>query len=307
MSLIYYNPKLCSTVEAALSKCKPCQEYKNVQRGHGELAPREAALLPWSDIAVDLIGPWTLQVSNQKVTFNALTIIDLVTNLVELVRLDNKTADHVAIKFVNTWLARYPRPTSCVYDQGGEFIGFAFQTMLDRHNIEHRPTTSKNPQANAICERMHQSVGNSLRILQRWIPPAGIIDAKMLVDTALANAMYATRASLHSALETTPGALSFHRDMVLNIPLVADLNLIRDKRQHLIDQRLIVNNRKRFAHDYQPNQEVLKLVHEPGKLAPRAVGPYRITAVHTNGTLTIAIPPHMSERISLRNVKPFNR
>ena len=92
MSLIYYNPKLRSTVEAALSKCKPCQEYKNVQRGHGELAPREAALLPWSDIAVDLIGPWTLQVSNQKVTFNALTIIDLVTNLVELVRLDNKTA-----------------------------------------------------------------------------------------------------------------------------------------------------------------------------------------------------------------------
>jgi transposase InsO family protein len=306
MSLVYYHPKLRATIEAALTKCRLCQEYKNVQRGHGQLAPREAALLPWSEVAVDLIGPWTLTVSNQTMTFNALTIIDLVTNLVELVRLDNKTSDHVALQFVNTWLARYPRPTSCVYDQGGEFTGFAFQAMLDRHNIHRRPTTAKNPQANVICERMHQSVGNSLRVLRRWIPPAGITDARQLVDTALANAMYATRASLHSALQMTPGALSFHRDMVLNIPLVADLNLIREKRQHLIDQRLIVNNRKRFAHDYQPNQEVLKLVYEPGKLEPCAVGPYRIVAVHTNGTVTIRIPPHMTERISLRNIKPFN-
>jgi hypothetical protein len=179
--------------------------------------------------------------------------------------------------------------------------------MLDRHNIRRRPTTVKNPQANAICERMHQSVGNSLRVLQRWNPPAGVNNARTLVETALANAMYATRASLHSGLQTTPGALSFHRDMVLNIPLVADLNLIREKRQHLIDQRLIVNNRKRFAHDYQPNQEVLKIVYEPGKLEPRAVGPYRIAAVHTNGTVTIDVPPHVRERVSLRNIKPFNR
>jgi len=306
MSLVYYHPKLRNTVEAALTKCSLCQQYKNVQKGHGLLAPREAGLLPWSEVAVDLIGPWTLEVATQTVQFSALTIIDLVTNLVELVRLDNKTSEHVALQFVNTWLARYPRPTSCVYDRGGEFTGWAFQAMLDRHNIHRRPTTAKNPQANAICERMHQSVGNSLRVLRRWIPPAGVNDARVLVDTALANAMYATRASLHSALQTTPGALSFHRDMVLNIPLVADLNLIREKHQHLIDQRLIVNNRKRFTHDYQPNHEVLKLVYEPGKLEPRAVGPYRITAVHTNGTVTIAIPPHMTEHISLRNIKPFN-
>jgi hypothetical protein len=226
MSLVYYNSKLHSTVEAEIVKCPYCQEFKNVQKGHGQLAPREAALLPWSDVAVDLIGPWTLAVADELVEFMALTIIDLVTNLVELVRLDNKTSDHVALKFANTWLACYPRPTSCVYDQGGEFIGWGFQAMLERHNIQRRPTTAKNPQANAICERMHQSVGNSLRILRRWNPPAGVNDANQLIDTALANAMYATCASLHSGLQTTPGALSFHRDMVLNIPLVADLNLI---------------------------------------------------------------------------------
>jgi hypothetical protein len=95
--------------------------------------------------------------------------------------------------------------------------------------------------------------------------------------------------------------------MILNIPKMSDLNLIREHRQQLIDERLITANRKRFTFDYQPNQEVLKLVHEPGKLEPRATGPYRITAVHTNGTVTIQLTPNVNEHISLRNIKPFKR
>jgi hypothetical protein len=43
--------------------------------------------------------------------------------------------------------------------------------MLDRNNIEKRQATTINPQSNAICERMHQIVGNSLRILRNWHPP----------------------------------------------------------------------------------------------------------------------------------------
>jgi hypothetical protein len=66
--------------------------------------------------------------------------------------------------------------------------------------------------------------------------------------------MYATRASFHSGIGTTPGAMAFHRDMVLNIPFVADLNLIRDNQQQLIDQCLIASNRKRITYDYQQNQ-----------------------------------------------------
>jgi transposase InsO family protein len=159
-------------------------------------------------------------------TFYALTIIDFVTNLVEIVCLDNQTSQHTAVQFVSAWLSRYPKPISCVYDQGGEFIGWAFQSMLDQYNIQRCPIKTKNPQANAICERMHQAIGNSLWILRKWTPPAGVDDVKQLVNTALANAMYAMRASFHSGIQTTPGALAFHRDMVLNIPLIADLNII---------------------------------------------------------------------------------
>jgi transposase InsO family protein len=190
-------------------------KYKSVQQGHGETTPREAGLLLWSEIAMDMIGPWTLEVGNRTEKFSALTIINLVTNLIEIVCVNNKTTATVA-HFVNAWLTSYPKPMSCVHDPGSEFLGWNFQEMLHRNNILSHCTTTKNPQANAICKQMQQSVGNSLRVLKQWNPPAGLNDAHALVDAALANAMYATHASFHSGLRTTPGALAFHRNIVMN-------------------------------------------------------------------------------------------
>jgi hypothetical protein len=138
--------------------------------------------------------------------------------------------------------------------------------MLQQYDIKRRPTTVKNPQANAICKRMHQAVGTSLRVLQQWTPPNHLDNAHLLVDTALANAMYATQATFHGGLLTTHGALSFSHDMVLNIPFIADLNLIKNNCQQLIDERAMCSNARRHAYDYQPGQEVLKLVYKPDKL-----------------------------------------
>ena len=47
---------------------------------------------------------------------------------------------------------------------------------------------------NSICERMHQAVGNSLRAMVAMQPPAAIDSANRLVDTALSNCLFATRA-----------------------------------------------------------------------------------------------------------------
>jgi hypothetical protein len=141
--------------------------------------------------------------------------------------------------------------------------------MLEQYDIQRRPTTVKNPQANVICECMHQAVGNSLSVLKQWTPPNHLDDAHLLVDTALANAMYAMHATFHSGLMTTPGALSFGCDMVMNIPFIADLTLICDNCQRLIDESAICSIVCCHSYDYQPGQEVLKLVYKPDKLKPQ--------------------------------------
>ena len=72
---------------------------------------------------MDLVGPLELKVGDCVPTFHALTAIDVVTNLVELVRLDDKSSPHVTVHFENAWLACHPRPTRCICDQGREFTG----------------------------------------------------------------------------------------------------------------------------------------------------------------------------------------
>ena len=280
---------------------------KAVGRGHGHLAAREAALTPWRNVAVDLIGPWQIECAGHVLDYNALTIIDMVTNLVEVVRVENKTAAHVGMLFENHWLSRYPIPSDVIYDQGGEFIGHQFQRVLERHNIHGSPCTAKNPQANAVCERMHQAIGNSLRVLTTLRPPNGLQTANQLMDTAIANAVFAHRSTYSSAIQTTPGGLAFGRDMILDLPLVSDLQLIRENWQQLIDTRLIEANRKRFAYDYAVCDRVIKLHYKPNKGEPRGDGPFVIERVHTNGTLTIRLSPNSIERINIRRVKPFRQ
>ena len=84
-------------------------------------------------------------------TIHALSIIDIVTNLPELVCISSKSAIHVGLQLENTWLLRYPHPQDIIFDQGPEFLGISFQRVLERHHIRKHPTTVKNPQANAYA------------------------------------------------------------------------------------------------------------------------------------------------------------
>ena len=124
---------------------------------------------------MDLIGPWPLQIHGKEHIFLALTMIDPVTNLTELVRVDSKESEHVARKFAQAWLSRYPWPDCCIHGNGGKFTGHPFQKLLVQSNITDVPTNSRNPTANAVREHMHQTVGNILRTLFHENSPRGTV------------------------------------------------------------------------------------------------------------------------------------
>jgi hypothetical protein len=262
-------------------------------------------IAPWEEVAIDLIGPWEVKVNGRKVEFNALTCIDTASNLVELIRIDNKTTRNIRDKFTQCWLCRYPRPMRCVHDKGGEFIGSSFQWLLELFSIKDVCSTSKNPQSNAVCERMHQTVGNVLRTLVHANPPQNMTQARDIIDDALATAMHAMRTTVATTLGSAPGALAFSRDMFLNVPLIADWQAIARVREHHVNENLRRANRKRCHYDYAPGQQVLKKVHNPSKLGVRTEGPYTIERVHVNGNLTIQLRDGITERINIRRVLPY--
>ena len=104
----YYHPELRKYIDQY--KCLHCEKHKLQGKGYGLLPERETRTEPFEEVAVDLIGPWKITLNKEKYEFNALTSIDTVTNLVEIVRIDRKTSQHIRDKFAQSWLARYPWP-----------------------------------------------------------------------------------------------------------------------------------------------------------------------------------------------------
>ena len=299
----YYHPRIRYHCERL--KCEHCDRHKISGPGYGLLPERELREQPWEEVCIDLIGPWKVKVGNRKLKFKALTCIDPVTGLVEMVRIDNKTAEHVIRKFEHLWLARYPWPRRCVHDNGGEFIGHEFQMTLEAIGIKDVTTTSYNPTANAICERMHQTVGNILRTVVHSTKPRNTKHAKDMVDDALSTAAHAMRSSINTALKASPGALVYSRDMFLNIPMIADWHLIAQRQEQLINENLRRHNLRRRRYDYAVGQQVLIKNHEITKMGLRTHGPYKITQVHCNGNVTLDVGRDSTERINIKRIQPF--
>ena len=210
ITLHFYHPKLQNEINNVTKRCDTCQRYKHPTRGYGHLPPKEVTFHPWETVATDLIGPWKITLNQQTATLNALTIIDIDTNLSEACSLTNVEALYVANKFENLWLARYPCPQRCIHDNGKQFIAQQFQQMLARHNIKDIPTTVKNPQANAICERMHQTTEDMLRTYLYQHRPQNFQEFQDLLYSALASAIFGLRSTIHTTLKQTPGALAFN-------------------------------------------------------------------------------------------------
>ena len=103
----------------------------------------------------------------------------------------------------------------------------------------------------------------------------------------------------------SPGAAIFGRDMIFNVPFVADWTKIGEFRQAKTNQNTARENAQRADHDYAVGEQVL--VRKDGilrKAETKWTGPYHITTVHTNGTIRIQ-QGALSERLNIRRVKPY--
>jgi transposase InsO family protein len=134
-----------------------------------------------------------------------------------------------------------------IYDNGSEFK-LHFELLCKSYGIKRKPTTIKNPQANAICERVHQVLGNMMRTTEidmaESVEPADI-------DTFIDNAAWAIRSTYHTVLKASPGAAIFGRDMLFDILFIADWKQIGENRQRKTDHNNDNENKKRVDYDYK--------------------------------------------------------
>ena len=288
---------------AFVKSCPHCQRYNKQTIKYGQLPPKDISHLnPWDEVYVDMIGPWKIEINQNEYNFRALTCIDSIINLPEIILVNEATSQTVANAFEDEWLSRYPSPRRCLHDNGNEFLSLHFMNMLERNNIQSVPTTIKNPQSNAIVERMHQTINTMIAISLQENPPRSFEESAQLVSRKCAAAQYAIRATVHSRLHYSPGELAFGRNMLHHFSSQVDWNQLLKHRQGLINQSNMRENMRRQTHDYAVNDLVLILNKETprGKLSPSALpeGLWRIQQVHTHGTVTIVRNSYM-ERMNI--------
>ena len=76
-------------------------------------------------------------------------------------------------------------------------------------------------------------------------------------DGILALVMFATRATIHTTLQATPSQLVFGRDAILNTRFEADWNIIRQRKQNMIQKNNQRENKSRINYQYIVGDKVL--------------------------------------------------
>ncbi len=201
-----------------------------------------------------------------------------------------------------TWFSRYPHCRYIIYDNGSEFK-LHFQFLCDTYGIKHKPTSVKNPQANAILEHIHGVLGNMLHTSE--LDMAELVKASD-IDVFLSDAAWAVCSTYHTVLKASPGAAIFGQDMLFDILFIADWQQIGEYRQRLTDLGNAHENKGRIDYDYKVDQKVL--LRKEGILRNAESRwhkkPWLIRTVHTNGTITVQHGNKL-EWMNIRRVKPF--
>jgi hypothetical protein len=143
----------------------------------------------------------------------------------------DKSSAQISILVYKTWFSRYPHCEYIIYNNGSEFK-LHFQSLYNTYGIKRKPTSVKNPQANAILEHIHGVLGNMLRVSK-----LNMAESVKASDTNvfLSDAAWAHCSTYHTVLKASPGAAIFGQDMLFDISFIADWKQIGEYRQQLTD------------------------------------------------------------------------
>jgi len=296
-------PGLTSHAKRHCQTCVTCQKAKKQRLKYGKLPPKIAEAEPWFEVCVDCIGPYTVKKNGKAPELRCLTMIDPASSWFEIAFVPEEDFNSARISqlFNQHWLSRYPRCSRVRYDNGSEFK-LHFKQLCEDFGLKRKPTSRKNPQANAIIERVHQTLGNTIRTFN--LDDADL-DPRDPYGDLLASVAWAVRSTYHTTLEATPGQLVFGRDMVFDVEHQANWENIRRRKQRIINKSNEAENAKRHDHDYAVGDKVL--LAKDGIIRKTELpqeGPYEIVQVYTNGTVRIQRGA-VRERLHIRRLTPF--
>ena len=158
----FWHGHLRGEIWNQLSACDVCSKMKKNSSKEGQLAPRNVPSVLWLEAHIDLIGPWEWKSQGVLAKFWAMTIIDPITDLVEIAGVTStKSAKNVGT-FKNTLSSQHPKWDKVVTDNDPKCSGNKWELMPMDRGIWKGTISFHTSMANTIIESSHQVTGQIL-------------------------------------------------------------------------------------------------------------------------------------------------
>jgi transposase InsO family protein len=203
LALRYYWPGMFREAAQYVRKCPSCQRYKTPQQQPpGKMYPTPNRQ-PWETVSTDLVGPLP---RSSRGNCYVVVMQDRFTKWVQCRAVRKATARAVTQALYEEVITRFGCPVTVISDNGTQYSGTTFRTLLQELGIAHRLTPPYTPQANPV-ERTNKT-------LKTMVAQFCEADQKKW-DARLPELMFALNTSRHESTKYTPAMLNFGRELVV--------------------------------------------------------------------------------------------
>ncbi|UYV63233.1 hypothetical protein LAZ67_2003502 [Cordylochernes scorpioides] len=289
ISTQYYWKGMSEDISKTTKACAICQSTKP-PRGptFGELGQLPVATQPFDLVALDTIAGLA-KYGNAKTYLHV--VVDHFSRYTWT--FPSKSTSITTYQQVIKRVLQDGSPKRLLTDRAPAFTSPKFRKFLINRNIQPLLTTSNNPQANGLCERLNATLTGKLRLLHLENPKAAWTKLAKHVTVVYNN-------TPHSVTGFPPGYLMFGvlppelTEHVNPYPVLTTARRIAHERtqaKHLKDKHAYDQQHK--TPHFEPGDLVLvKVYHHPntGKLAPYFTGPYEILEIISPNVVRINRP-----------------
>ncbi|KAJ9561205.1 hypothetical protein OSB04_006365 [Centaurea solstitialis] len=308
----YWWPGMKRDVARYVEKCLTCLRVKaEHQRPHGKLQPLDIPVWKWEHITMDLIT----KLPRTSRSYDAIwVVVDRLTKSAHFIAIrESSSAEALADIYVKEIVARHGVPVTIISDRDVRFTSRFWEKFHEDLGTRLQFSTAFHPQTDGQSERTIQTLEDMLR--------ACVLDFGGSWDTYLPLAEFSYNNSFHASIGMPPYEMLYGRRCRTPIcwgevgqrelgsteivqKTTESIEMIRERLRTAQSRQKSYADRRRSDLEFQVGDKVLLKVspwkgvirfRKRGKLGPRFIGPFKVTARVGKVAYRLELPPELNQ------------
>ncbi|UYV77830.1 hypothetical protein LAZ67_15002500 [Cordylochernes scorpioides] len=295
ISTQYYWQGMSKDIKQKVKTCPTCQLTKRpLGPTYGELSQPPETKEPFDLLSLDTIAGFA-KYGNTKIYLHV--VVDHFSRYAWT--FPSKSTSIITYQQVLKRVLQDGSPKRLLTDRAPAFTSPKFRSFLLNRNIHPLLTTSNNPQANGLCERLNATLTGKLRLLHLENPKIAWTKLVKRVTIIYNKTPHSTTGfpPIYLMFGILPPEISDHSTPYPDIDKARKIAHTRTQNKHLQDKN-IYDQRHKQPHFEVGDLVLVKLYHHPntGKLAPYFTGPHTILEIISPNVVHIDRPNQPLQR-----------